>query len=339
MPGNPEPEHALDFEQETGVRQIDNSTWEGIYPLKLPLQGARGVYGGHICAQTLLVAIKSAPGHIPHSYHSNFIKPGDATVKCTYKVKGINNGTTSCLRQIYVFQRDRIIYTAVCALVKKGMECDSSIGRPQFAPKTPEQAKSSLSKVYKTHHTDFIVNGFSDEFLNHELCPEEKGLPISERWICLSSKLHQPQKGTMHDSDFNYVGLAHLSDGAILTTLARALHLNWNPTVKNAKEEFDANKDARQLMNVSLNVMHIYHYTAMSLDHHLYFHSDLDLLDLINNWLSLTYQYKVSKNSRTLVRGHFFDHNGTCVATFFQEGLTYMRPGVAGRAEEKFSKF
>lgn len=337
MPGNEEPKEPKDFERETEVRQIDESTWEGIHPLRLPLPGARGVYGGHTCAQTLLVAMKSAPGYVPHSFHSHFIKAGNPKIKCVYKVKCLNDRGLFCQRQINLIQNEQVTYTAMCSMKKKNVDTTTTEyvhEKPKLNPKSRD-----IDNLYKTYHTYFIVNAFSDEFLRYELCPEEKDIEPSERWISLLSKLHQPKKKRMDDPDFNYIGLAHLSDSAVLTTLARALHLEWNPTVDNSREEFDESKDAREIMNLSLNAMHLYHYTAMSLDHHLYFHlDDSSQIDILNDWLSLVYQYKISKNSRTLVRGHFINKDDKCVATFIQEGLTFMRPGVPGSVGKKFSK-
>ncbi|OBA22890.1 Thioesterase/thiol ester dehydrase-isomerase [Metschnikowia bicuspidata var. bicuspidata NRRL YB-4993] len=340
MPGNAEPQNARDFEEATGVHQIDESTWEGNHPLRLPLTGARGVYGGHMCAQTLLVAMKTAPGYVPHSFHSHFIRAGNPKSKCIYKVSSLNDGKAFCQRQVTMLQDGKVTFTAMCSLKKKGVNFKSKVlGDYVHTESMFFKKYKDPSLLYKTYHTDFIVNAFSEEFLNYELCPDERNMQPSERWIHLWSKLHQPQKTKMSDPKLNYIGLAHLSDAAILTTMARALHLEWNPTADNPREEFDSEKDARKIMNVSLNAMHLFHYTAMSLDHHLYFHvDDTDELDVLNDWLFLTYQFMISRNSRTLVRGHFMNKDGVCVATFIQEGLTFMKPGVPGTTGKKFPK-
>lgn len=338
MVGNTPPELPSDFEEETAVRQVDHDTWEGLHPLKLPLPGARGVYGGHICSQTLLVAMESAPGYVPHSFHSHFIKPGDPRKKCVYKVRYYDDSEdpTFCRRQVYLIQNGKIGYSAMCSLVKKGYRVKSSLDLqhpvPSITSKYPD-----ISQNYQCYHTDYIQHAFSDEFLHYETCPEEKDVPPSERWITIWAKMYQPGKTKMRNPNFNYVAMSHLTDAAILTTMARALHLDWNPTKDNPKQEFDDEKDARSLMGVTLNAMHIFHYVAMSLDHHIYFHvDDTDKIDVLNDYLTLTYQYKISKNSRTLTRGHFYDRLGRCVVSFVQEGLTFMQPGVPGKMGEKF---
>ena len=47
-----------DFEEALRVIKIDDTHY-GAHPLRLPIQGARGVYGGHMMAQSLLVGIES----------------------------------------------------------------------------------------------------------------------------------------------------------------------------------------------------------------------------------------------------------------------------------------
>lgn len=325
---NPETD---DFEEALAVRQIDDNTWEGVYPLRLPLAGARGVYGGHICAQTVLVAMESAPGFLPHSFHSHFVRAGNPRVKCLYKVVRLQDGKTFARRQIQLIQRDKVVYLAMCSLVRKGTPVTSGKLNLMHSPPALMKKYPDPLKLHLNHHTDFIVNAFSDEFVHYEMCPEEENIPPAERWITLFSKMHQPKKTAMKDPRFNYVGLADLSDAALLTTMARALHLDWNPTVDNPFEEFDEGKDARMLMQHTLNGLHIFHYVAMSLDHHIYFHTDkFDSFNVVQDWLTLTYQFKISKNDRTLVRGYFYNKEGDCVATVIQEGLTFMRPGVPG---------
>lgn len=329
------------FEEVINVRQIDENTWEGLHPLKLPVSGARGVYGGHLIAQTLLVFIESAPGFVPHSFHSHFLRPGKPKVKCLYKVTRLNDGRNFSMRLVKVVQEDKVVFTAMCSLAKKGMKITSGnmnlmTPPPQLMKKYPHPGQ--LDQLI---HTSFCHNAYLDELLDYKLCPEEENIPPAERWITLWSKLYQPSETKFSDPKFNYVALGELSDSALLTTMARALHLNWNPTENNPFQAYDDNKDARTIIDYSMNAMHIYHYEAMSLDHHIYFHNDdFNSFDPIKDWLTLTYQFKISRNHRTLVRGFFYNKEGNCVATVLQEGLTYMRPGVPGEDHgRKLDKF
>lgn len=327
-----------DIEDVLDIIQIDENTWEGKYPLRLPVSGARGVYGGHLIAQSLLVFIDSAPGFLPHSFHSHFLRPGNAKVKCLYQVTRLNDGRNYAMRLLKVLQNGKIVFTALCSLVKKGAEVTSK-DMNLLVPPPPLHAKyPDPNQLDQLIHTEFCQNAFSEEFLDYKKCPEEASKSPSERWITIWSKLHQPGKEAMKDPKFNYVALAELSDSAILTTLARALHLNWNPTLDNPLQEYDDSKDARRIIDLSLNALHIFHYEAMSLDHHLYFHTDdFESFNPVKDWLTLAYQYKISRNHRSLVRGFFYNPEGNCVATFVQEGLTYLHPGVPDQAHGRNS--
>ncbi|GBL48589.1 hypothetical protein ACI3LY_002491 [Candidozyma auris] len=321
-----------DFEEAFRVIKVDENTWVGAHPLRLPIAGARGVYGGHTCAQTLLVAMESAPGFIPHSFHSHFIKAGSHKIPYTFKVTRLHDGRNFCMREIKVIQKDVIIYTALSSLIKKGKTVTSGDLNIMHPPPPLFRKYPDPSELRVITHTDFVRNAFSKEFEDYTLCPEEDNLRAAERWITVWSGLQQPKKSNMVDPKYNYVGLADLSDSALLTTLARVLHLHWNPTVENPYESFDEDKDARNIMNVTLNALHIFHYNAMSLDHHLYFHSDdFNAFNIVKDWLTLTYQFKILRNNRALVRGYFYNKEGNCVATVIQEGLTYMRPGVPNK--------
>jgi len=57
-----------------------------------------------------------------------------------------------------------------------------------------------------------------------------------------------------------------------------------------------------------------------SIDHAMWFHNDIRMDD----WLLYALDSPSASGARGLVRGQFFDRNGTLVASLVQEGL--MRP-------------
>ena len=127
---------------------------------------------------------------------------------------------------------------------------------------------------------------------------------------------------------YNLIGLANISDLAFLTTQARINHIPWNPTQDHPVDALDEGKDAGLLIPHSLNILQIWHYQAMSLDHHIYFHVDLmedddQGFDIVKDWLCFNYSTKRVNNLRTLVRGFMYNQKGYCVATVIQEGLTF----------------
>lgn len=326
----------IDFEEAFRVIKIDEFNYRGAYPLRLPITGARGIYGGHTTAQTLLVAIESSPlNFIPDAFHSYFIGAGDHRVPMEYKVDKIKEGANFLTRSIQATQKGKTKFTAIVSLVRKGYrkesKLDISIPYPSLSKKYPDPDKLKI-----VEHTTYIRNAYSPEFTDHKLCPEEDLLEPSERWITVWSGINnksENNRSSFKDARFNMIGLADLSDSALLTTLARILHLNWNPTLEHPFEEFDKYKDARLLLNESFNMLQLFHYNGMSLDHHLYFHmDDYDVVDICKDWVTLTYQAKRCNNNRTLIRGCLFDKDGKCITTVMQEGLTYFHHGVPDQA-------
>ncbi|CUM67060.1 uncharacterized protein PRCAT00004749001 [Priceomyces carsonii] len=314
-----------DFEEAIRVIKIDEENYMGAYPLRLPMIGARGVYGGHTVAQTLLVAIESAPeDFVPHSFHAYFVKAGSGKTPMHYKVLKLHDDERFAKRSIQVIQEGKVRFNCIASLVKSNNSSSFEIQPP--IPKA--QIKyPDMDKLTVVHHTDYIRNAYSPEFEDFRLVPEENSQEPADRWIVVFSGLDQPSP--FKNPSSHYVGMADLTDSAFLTTMARVLHLPWNPTENGPVESFDEEKDARKLMERSLNILHLFHYNAMSLDHHIYFHdNDHANFDMTKDWLCFAYQMRRLSNSRTLVRGHLFNKEGKCVATVVQEGLTYLFEGI-----------
>ncbi|KAK6204814.1 thioesterase-like superfamily-domain-containing protein [Scheffersomyces amazonensis] len=370
-----------DFEEAFRVIKQDEFNFIGAHPLLKPVRQARGVYGGHTVAQTLLVAIESTRDpvtnevFVPNEFHIFFIAAGESKVPMEYKVDKLFDDENSAKRSITVTQRGRIRSTSLCTLHKRGHK-KSNPNDPDIAiPTPPLQLKyPNPDELHQIQHTDFIRNAYSDEFLDYKKCPEEDNLRPSERWITVWSGIkNQPTPGnedkyetriekiqnrneepitiekklidrkylqSFRDPMYNYVGLADLSDSALLTTMARVLHLPWNPTEDHPFEEYDNGRDALILLGNSFNILHLFHYNAMSLDHHIYFHTenfddaeDLTSYDIVKDWICFTYQMKRLSNNRTLVRGYMFNKNQKCIATIIQEGLTYLFNGVPDKSK------
>lgn len=334
----------LAFEEAFRVIKVDEQNYVGAHPLRLPMAGARGVYGGHTCAQTLLVAIESAPGFVPYAFHSYFIGAGSASRPMEYHVTEISDEENYTHRSIKVTQKGRAKYTALVSLVREGVKFDSKRNEVDIQiPRTKimKAYNNNTGKLTVVEHTDYVRNAYSPEFKNFRLVPEEENQAAAERWVTVwgginnHNRFKDNKKITFLNPIFNYVGLADLSDSAILTTLARILHLDWNPTKDNPFEDFDHQRDARNLLRSSMNILHLFHYNAMSLDHHIYFHLDNfeESFNICKDWVGLSYQAKRNSNNRSLIRGCMFNKNGQCVATIVQEGLTYFFDGVPDNAK------
>lgn len=367
-----------DFEEAFRVIQIDDTHYVGAHPLTLPIRVARGVYGGHMIAQSLLVAIESTRDPntnkvmIPDSYHLHFIGAGNHKIPMNYTVEKIYDDETMSKRYITAEQQGRNRLVCMVSLRKPGTaplhnrDLDESIPVPKLQKKYPD-----INKLYQVEHLGFVRNAYSKEFMDYRECPEENDQYASERWLTVFGGIKNvAEPGTEHetivehlpnalneiepvektilrplhsksfsDPMFNFIGLANLSDSAFITTMPRILHLPWDPSIERSGT-YDSASDALLLMRHSLNVLHIFHYNAMSLDHHIYFHNDdytpndESAFDVCKDWLTLTYQMKRLLNSRLLCRGYFFNDKGKCVATIVQEGLALVYEGVGETADK-----
>lgn len=325
-----------DFEEAFRVIKINELKYIGAHPLRLPLAAARGVYGGNTIAQTLLVGMQSSPeDYVPHSFHSFFIAPGKATTPMEYEVVKINDDGDIIKRAIKVTQYGKVRLTALVSLIKAGTPINNNHTddfQPQ--PQNLHYKYPDPNQVNTLKHTSYMRNAYSEEFVDSKLTPEENDQSPADRWIQVWSGLQQ-KDNTFKDKRFNFVGLGAVSDSVFLTTLARILHAPWNPTETRSFEEVDLDKDARLWMNVSLNALHIFHYNAMSLDHHIYFHTtDPKDFDVAGEWLTFNYQARRVSNNRTLVRGHYYTKEGKHIATVAQEGLTLSFKGFETIPEE-----
>ncbi|CAI5756478.1 unnamed protein product [Candida verbasci] len=374
-----------DFEEAFKVNKIDEFNYIGAHPLRLPVSAGRGVYGGHMIAQSLLVAIESTKNDqtgeyfIPDSYHSFFINAGNYRTPMEYKVNKLYDSDSIAKRYIEVVQRGKNRLTCLVTLRKAGTKTLHSNSNPlskldiSVKPPTLRHKYPDPDKLYQVQHTDFVRNAFGPELLDYKLCPEENNIPASETWLTLFTGLKNiPEKGNnqyetiteelpdaignLHTSEkkilkpkysrsmknpiYNYVGLADISDSAIITLMARVLHIPWTPSLERDQREYNAETDATFVIRSTLNAAHIFHYNAMSLDHHIYFHNDDYVptdgskFDVCKDWLSLTYQLKRLSNNRLLMRGFVFNENDKCIATIIQEGLTIMFDSVGSTADK-----
>ncbi|RCK54954.1 Peroxisomal acyl-coenzyme A thioester hydrolase 1 [Candida viswanathii] len=368
-----------DFEEAVRVIKVDDTLYVGAHPLRLPVKGGRGVYGGHMIAQSLLVGIESTRDDktnkvfIPDSYHLYFIGAGNAKIPMNYTVEKLYDDENVSKRFIIAEQEGRHRLTCLITLRRPGTKpfhdsdnLDISIPVPKIQLKHPDP-----DKLHQVQRTDFIRNAFGKEFMDYKECPEENELYAAERWLTVftgirnqlkpgasletvveelpdaQGQMHTVEKSILRPKDsqsfkdpiYNFVGLADLSDSAFLTTMARILHIPWAPSIE-IDDTYDPARDATYIMRSTLNAAHIFHYNAMSLDHHIYFHNedytsdDGSGFDICKDWLAFTYQMKRLSNNRTLVRGFLFNEKHKCIATVVQEGLTIMQNGV-GRTADK----
>lgn len=309
-----------DVEHQIGVHQIDESTWELNEPLTKPSKASRGVYGGNLIGQALLVAMRSAPGFSPHLLHSHFTKPTSAKKKVVWKVQRISDGKTFVNRSLQASQDGVITYIANVSLTKKNSVKDATVEYEAYRKKDeagdaddddpvpkPFQYQRTLPKWTSQHTpeekmvlfpagTKEVWHKLPREIADLELTAEEDDWNVTQREISYYARWgSDEQPVSLKEPDvFKFVGLGVISDSIFLTRLMRILRLR--------------DVDLRQLI----------HYYSVSLDHVMYFHDDdFD----VTKWMSYAFRSVRFANSRVLLELDIFNDKGVHISTVYQEGL------------------
>ncbi|CUM67062.1 uncharacterized protein PRCAT00004751001 [Priceomyces carsonii] len=313
-----------DIEKAYGVTEIGELTYKGNSALSKPSQASRGVYGGSIAAQAVLVAIKSSPdGFRPHSLHSSFVKPVSPKEPIIWKVQIISNGKNFCNRTITGTQGNEIKYYANVSLTRKNSlkratmeyenykaklergdddddDDDEGVVQKPFGFQSPYHKWFTPDSVNKLKEIPLVFNQlkvyhkFSPKFVDLDATKEEESIPPAERSLSFYTKFGEEGEISYDDDAYNYVGLAVLSDTVFLASLGRALRLRH------------------------IDLRHGIHYFSVSLDHTIYFHDeDFDP----RKWMMFSFRYPRLSNDRLLVEGEMYNDKGVQVATVIQEGL------------------
>ncbi|KAF8004981.1 hypothetical protein HF325_000438 [Metschnikowia pulcherrima] len=102
-----------DFQKLFDVKKTGDNTFIANHPLTKAHPSAKGVYGGNIVGQAVLVAIKSVPdGFTPHSIHSYFAKIVSETQPIGWEVDEISNGNNFCCRCVRAVQDGDVKFVA-----------------------------------------------------------------------------------------------------------------------------------------------------------------------------------------------------------------------------------
>ncbi|CUM67061.1 uncharacterized protein PRCAT00004750001 [Priceomyces carsonii] len=295
------------------IKKIGDLRYEGLVPLQKPKASARGVYGGFLCAQALLVAMETVPeGFTPHSMHSYFVKAGDDTLVCQYEVERINDGKNFANRLVRVSQKGTLKYMVMISLTRKNSrdaaakEHEAGNGAPY-----PLDFQGPPSKDFHEHKPENLVvsphlNGALQHFIPpsfHNPDPNELSKSPAERDLSFWIRLNDLPQNTK----LKYAGFGVISDSFFLNTLGRILHFP-NP--------------AEGLTSVQ--------YFSVSLDHSIYFHDDS--FDP-TKWMFCRYNSPRFSNNRVLMQGSYYTEEGKLVASMVQEGLVFFRDNIHLKAK------
>jgi len=69
-------------------------------------------FGGHVAGQSLVSAVRTVePGHLVHSLHGYFIRPGDAKAPTVFLVERLRDGGSFCTRRVNALQHGETIFS------------------------------------------------------------------------------------------------------------------------------------------------------------------------------------------------------------------------------------
>lgn len=303
------------------LRKLSDVKYEGVKPLAKPSLNSRGVYGGNLCGQALLVAMETCEaGFTPHSLHSYFIKAGDDTMPCQFEVEKLNDGKNFANRLIRVSQKGQMKYIVMISLTKKNSRANTA---KEYAKDPKKQSPFEFqapvaSNFYKYKHEDLPVT-YNDhtktlqhkippDFVDHKLNPDESKKSAAERDLSFWLRIDDASK----DPKYKYAGFGIVSDSLYLTSLSRILHL---PILGDGIGSSGGKGD---------------HFFSVSLDHSIYFHDDS--FDP-SKWVFFNFSTPRFSNNRVLLQGGYYDENGKLFASIVQEGLVFFHSGSEHKAK------
>ena len=248
------------------------------------------VFGGQVVGQALSAASQTVPkGRSPHSLHSYFLRPGDASESIQYDVEVVRDGGSFSVRRVIASQKGQsiLVMTASFQVFEEGLSHQEAM--PNVPG--PENFKSELS-LFRAH-ADEIPSKIrslltADRPIEYRIVENQNpfrprpGLPARHMWIKSVASL--PDCELVHQCM-----LAYTTDYGFLET-------------------------ALQPHGVSIGDPRL---NIASLDHAIWFHRPFRL----DEWLLYVADSPSTSAARGFVRGKIFDRAGNLVASTAQEGL------------------
>ncbi|CAN3355422.1 hypothetical protein DICA3_F26940 [Diutina catenulata] len=314
-----------------GVRATSASAsvqeFQGLSPLYKPSHNSRGVFGGNLCAQSLVAAMETAPqGFVPHSLHSYFVSAGCDKTTCAYEVERLSDGKVFCNRLVRVSQHGVLKYVVMVSLTNKNSTKEararfeaSGRGQSGFEFQAPVNSTfydyplEDLPTVTDYDYGKLLHHKFPPNFCDENVAGNEHAKPAAERDLSFWARVNDD---CPDDAKFRYAGFGSMSDSIYLTSLSRILHM-------------PAHKDDPR-MPIGPTGGKNDHFFAVSLDHAIYFHDD-DFNP--TDWVFVNFKTPRFSNNRVYVQAGYYNREGKLFASIVQEGLVLFHGGSEFKAK------
>ncbi|MEZ4225117.1 MAG: acyl-CoA thioesterase II [Polyangiaceae bacterium] len=257
--------------------------------------GWGNVFGGQVLGQALSAAQQTVgPSRSIHSFHSYFLRTGDAKKPIVYDVDPIRDGKSFTTRRVVAIQSGKPIFSMAASFQVPEDGFEHQDEKPD-AP-SPDGLKSEADLAREA--ADRIPKMLRERALSEKpieirpvnpqnpLAPDRRA-PQRKVWYRAAARL--PDVPTVHQ----YL-LAYASDFNLVGTSMQPHGVSWlSPRMQVA-----------------------------SLDHAMYFHRPFRF----DEWLLYVIDSPSASGARGLARGQFFTQSGVLVASTVQEGLIRQWP-------------
>lgn len=263
---------------------------QGLYRGQSQDLGFKAVFGGQVMGQALSAAKETLPEERKiHSFHSYFLRPGDASKPIVYEVESIRDGKSFSTRRVSAIQFGKPIFYMTASFQIEEQGFTHQVAMPdvpgpeelvsdldfyqQHAAQIPEKLRS---KFICEKPIDMRAVDFQNPFVPQASAPK--------RYVWFKANGQMPDDLRVH----KYL-LAYASD------------FNFLPTA--------LQPHGRSFMAPQMQVA--------TIDHAMWFHRDFRFDD----WLLYVVDSPAASGGRGLVQGQFFSRDGSLVATTIQQGV------------------
>ena len=283
-----EPKTEVDFASEIDVEKISDTEYRGKLPLRKPYETRHGAYGGALCSQAILVAMRSVPSHFkPHAIHSYFTKGVHEESVKEWKVQKISDGKTFANRIVLGCQEGQVVFTANISLTTKNVSKPRDDGLVPFS----YQNKPPPELI---HYDISQLKGIANPNLHITLREPPKSKVDDVYPYLIKFGIPECETVLPVPEEYKYALFTWITDWMFLS---RAFAAGVGMRVK---ADFD-----------------------VSLDHTIYFHDDdLDA----TKWVGISMRPTRSEHGRTLMACDLFNNKGKHVASVVQERLFLVKP-------------
>lgn len=270
---------------------LDLETIEkGIYRGQSQDLGFRSVFGGQVMGQALSAAKELVDeAHNVHSFHSYFLRPGDAQKPIVYEVENIRDGRSFCTRRVSAIQNGKMIFYMTASFQKE----EEGFSHQAIMPNVPSPENLQSDLDYYMNREDKIPTAIREKIICEkpiEMRPVNLHSPFEPevaeptRYVWLRANGEMPDDPRVH----KYL-LAYASDFHFLPTALQP--------------------SGTSFMMPNMQVA--------TIDHAMWFHQDFKMDD----WLLYAIDSPRANGGRGLVRGQIFNRKRELVASTIQEGV------------------